>query len=607
MLLHRVSSNGANAGAQFASDLQTSLVPRSSGGSATPTYTRAATAYVEQYDGLRTLVLSGEARMQGARRVQNYIAASEADWTKGAGVVTTNLGGGVWEVDLSAAANGVGVIIQGTNPTGVSAVGTVYLMVSAASGDNKVDVSEPAAGAFATFTPTLTTSFLRYATPVFSGATTAYGFWIKKRASGATLFRLKFPQMENVTGQANQNPSEYVSIGVLSAPYHGVGIDGIKAFSTLNGNTVASNVVTEATGAAIVAGAAGVAATAPVDAGGPFGYLSEGSRENLALQSQTFATTWVNASGLAVPTENTTVAPDGTTTADTLTAVAGVGAHQISQGITHAASTYTFSVYVKAGTASWISLTWGNAPIAEGAYFNLGTGVVGTVNGAGMSSTIAPALNGFYRCTFTGTAGANFVAINIQTADNQAATWNAAGTETVIVWGAQDELGSFASSYIPTTTVAVTKAASVDQYVSASNIASTMTIDMDWTPEAAAMGTVFLFGTYVDASNYTAILHDGTNMIARKRIGGANHDATKALTYAANTVYRISARFDATNGVDIFVAGVKGTTDATLTASQIGTNFQVGADGNSLQQAFGAIREFRVYPTSLSDSRIAAL
>ena len=49
---------------------------------------------------------------------------------------------------------------------------------------------------------------------------------------------------EDVTSQSNQNPSEYVSTGVLSAPYHGAGVDRAKYFTTNNGNTVSSNIVT---------------------------------------------------------------------------------------------------------------------------------------------------------------------------------------------------------------------------------------------------------------------------------------------------------------------------------------------------------------------------
>jgi hypothetical protein len=83
--------------------------------------------------------------------------------------------------------------------------------------------------------------------------------------------------MEEATGQTNQNPSEYVSNGVLPFPYHGTGADGTKCFDTYNGNTVSNNVVTEATGQAIPDATL-------------HGYLSEGVRTNLLLQSAIPAT-----------------------------------------------------------------------------------------------------------------------------------------------------------------------------------------------------------------------------------------------------------------------------------------------------------------------------
>ena len=40
-------------------------------------------------------------------------------------------------------------------------------------------------------------------------------------------------QLEDVTGQSIQTPSEYVSTNVLtSAPYHGAMVDGVKYFDT---------------------------------------------------------------------------------------------------------------------------------------------------------------------------------------------------------------------------------------------------------------------------------------------------------------------------------------------------------------------------------------
>ena len=349
------------------------------------------------------------------------------------------------------------------------------------------------------------------------------------------------------------------------------------------------------------------------------GYLAEGARTNTCLQSQAFGTTWSAVTGSV--SSNTTTAPDGTSTADSLIEPAsGTSRGEFTQGSLSFTDTvvYSFSVFVKELQASpkryfilgGSSNEFTGTPLV---WVDALAGTITNTSGAALlSSSISDAGNGWFRVSFSATASATTAlgAINLYITNSPTSANNYTCTGAgMYAWGAQIEVGSFASTYIPTTTVAVARNADIDQYVSASNLsASAMTMALTWTPEAAAsMGTVFMFGTYVDASNYTAILHDGTNVIARKRIAGVNTDATKALTYVAGTSYRIVARFDGTNGIDVWVAGVKGTGSATLTASQIGTNFQIGADGNSLQQAFGAIKNFAVYGSGLSDTQAASL
>ena len=50
-------------------------------------------------------------------------------------------------------------------------------------------------------------------------------------------------QLEDVTGQSVQTPSEYVSTNVLnSTPYHGANVDGVKYFDTdINGIAIPEN------------------------------------------------------------------------------------------------------------------------------------------------------------------------------------------------------------------------------------------------------------------------------------------------------------------------------------------------------------------------------
>ena len=86
-------------------------------------------------------------------------------------------------------------------------------------------------------------------------------------AVGTETIKARKFQLEDITGRADQTtPSEYVSVGVLSAPYHGAGVDGVKFFDTdLDGNPIAASTLK--------------------------GYLAEPAATNLCLQSQTFGTT----------------------------------------------------------------------------------------------------------------------------------------------------------------------------------------------------------------------------------------------------------------------------------------------------------------------------
>jgi hypothetical protein len=135
--------------------------------------------------------------------------------------------------------------------------------------------------------------------------------------------------------------------------------------------------------------------------------------------------------------------------------------------------------------------------------------------------------------------------------------------------------------------------------------ASTGTISLDWTPNTALMGTIFLWGSYVDASNYTAILHDGTNIVFRKRIAGVNTDATKALTYAADTVYKITATYG--SAMNVYVDGAVGTPHANTADLQLGTDFEVLSDGNGANQANSSGRLVKIFSNEKSASEVQAI
>jgi len=243
------------------------------------------------------------------------------------------------------------------------------------------------------------------------------------------------------------------------------------------------------------------------------------------------------------------------------------------------------------------------------------TDAAALAGGTYTGSTITSAEGGWYRVTLTGKIAAGRTDGHLllglsNSATGQISSYAGDISKSIYAWGAMFEDNiSFASSYIPTTTVAVARNASVAQYVSAGNLPTnnfTVYGESEF-PLVPAAGNYYLFGTYVDANNGTAVLWDGTNLIARRRIGGVSSDATIALTPTAATVFKWAARFSGTSGTDIFLNGTKGTNEAVTTACQIGTNFQIGADGNGANQPFATARAKVIYSRALSDSRLMGM
>jgi len=178
---------------------------------------------------------------------------------------------------------------------------------------------------------------------------------------------------------------------------------------------------------------------------------------------------------------------------------------------------------------------------------------------------------------------------------------------SAVFYGAQVKLGSYASSYIATTTIALARNSDIDSVSTSGNItAAAGSVYLEFTPTHSPSGTIAFWGTYVDASNYTAILHDATNLIFRKRIAGVNYDATIANAFVSGTTYKVCGTWGAA-GVTITLNGTDGTPSADTTAAQIAATMQWGADGNSLQQPFASVRNCRDWLRQLSSSERRAI
>ena len=190
------------------------------------------------------------------------------------------------------------------------------------------------------------------------------------------------------------------------------------------------------------------------------GKTSALAEQNLLLQSQalTNATYWVTVNSSV--TGNSTTAPDGTTTANTITDNATNGGHRVYQGGGNlsSATALTASAYFLQGTG-----TFGQLGLYDGSAYrtvtaNLSTGVITETFGTA-TSTITALSGGWYRLTLSFTGGSSNATLSIGLSNtgtpNGLASYVGTGS-TIYAWNAQLEQRSSATAYNATTTSALT-------------------------------------------------------------------------------------------------------------------------------------------------------
>jgi len=194
--------------------------------------------------------------------------------------------------------------------------------------------------------------------------------------------------------------------------------------------------------------------------------LVEPSAQNLFLRSNelNIGAPWTQ-DNISFTTGSTSAftSPDGTTNAFLLADTSGNTRHRISQQPTTSfvsGTTYTASIFVKKNSSSRFLLINGNTAFGAMAVLNLDTLAITNISGTGAS--IDNYGNGWYRFSIRGTATSTQATSVFMQMQNAAADGIYIGNgSSFYLYGAQVETGSVATSYIPTTTAAVTRNADV--------------------------------------------------------------------------------------------------------------------------------------------------
>jgi hypothetical protein len=356
--------------------------------------------------------------------------------------------------------------------------------------------------------------------------------------------------------------------------------------------------------------------------GESLGLLIEEQRTNLFERSEEFDNGYWTKAGVTV-TANTVVAPDGTLTADKCISSSGQTLGSINSSIrrslTKAASaiTYTLSVYAKKAEHNRLTLILTKTDLSSVASvtYSLENGSVviaaaasGSYSNA--SSVISDVGNGWYRVSLTVTTDTGtglFVIIDGR--DSVATTGD--GFSGIFIWGAQLEVGAFPTSYIPTTSATVTRAADAAS-MTGTNFSSwyradegTMFADFKFNG-LISFPDVFSIGS--STTNFISISKNFSDLLRGEVVtnGATTVNATTLITASFNNDYKLSMAF-ATNNTAVTTDGASPTLDTDCTIP-VATSATIGnRTGSTTNPLNGTIKKLSYYPARVTNTELQGL
>ena len=337
--------------------------------------------------------------------------------------------------------------------------------------------------------------------------------------------------------------------------------------------------------------------------------LVEPQRTNLALYSEQFDNAaWTKGNGTI--TANATTSPDGTANADKFAEDTSTDAHYFGNDTATATSgqSVTFTIFAKASERSWIAIRLYSGASSIFGWYNIGSGTLGTI-GAGGTGTIENYSNGWYRCSLTITMASNSVCLPYAFSSKGTITFTGTSGSGFFAWGAQAEIGSYATSYIPTTSAAVTRNA--DQ-ISKTGISSligqtegTLFADAVLTGKDSTNGSILFATDKVSTGAIIRVFYTSANALRFDVFNGTSFQCLiSAGAYNVGDRVKVAGAYK-NNDFVMYVNGTQigtdtsGTVPATDTAN-INTSIYGDTNGSRINSAI-------LFPTRLTNAELASL
>ena len=292
------------------------------------------------------------------------------------------------------------------------------------------------------------------------------------------------------------------------------------------------------------------------------GLLIEESRTNLLERSAELGNIYWSIGSLSI-SSNDQISPDGGLNAETITVSAGTP--QLYRAVTCTASTvYTFSFYIKIGTLTPSDFKFAVRDDTNGVFIAVD-----------ITPNVTPVTTEWRRVTYTFTTPVGCVTVR-----PYIVRFGYISTGTFFLWGAQLEAGAFPTSYIPTTTAALTRSADVCSVTTAGwSNAGNDTMLAEYFVSTATSGAIIVEGS--PAISWMSLSFSSTNRQRNiYRHGGTStrFDATTA----NNSVSLININKVAlTSGEQLALNGsLTQTVASEPPQTDISTSLSIGSRGN---------------------------
>ena len=343
--------------------------------------------------------------------------------------------------------------------------------------------------------------------------------------------------------------------------------------------------------------------------------LVEPQRTNLITYSEDFSQ-WSSKINIDV-TLNSETSPDGVVNATFINENNSNAQHFIGQSLSITnGQDISISVYAKKNQRDVLQISPSGNYLSPSGYANydLNNGLV-TASGGGVTAEIEGLTNGWFRCVAKFTAnntasGTTAFFLQNSTTASRGSSYDGDGTSGLYMWGAQTEIGSYATSYIPTSGSTVTR--NQETYTKTGISDKINSTEGVLFAEIAALsddGTSRLIGLsdgtstkriniYYDTSSnsiYGLLLNSSVQGITSFTLSDSTNFAKIAFKYKENDFA-------------LWVNGTEVDTDSSGTTFTSDTLNKLSFDrADGVAPFFGKVKQLQVFKTALSDTELATL